>query len=91
MEHLSDEVEETAPREWGDLRKSGAPKVTIGERVVYDRAPKAARLTAQELKAKSRATMRLRIAEGLTVYFFKGGKVHVIPGKNEPHGLRGRL
>ena len=91
MEHLSDEVEVTAPREWGDLRSSGHPKVTLGERVVYDRAPKAARLTAEELRAKSRATMRLRLAEGLTVYFFKNGKVHVIPGKNEPHALRGRL
>jgi hypothetical protein len=91
MEHLSDEVEVTAPREWGDLLKSGHPKVTLGERTVYDRAPKAARLTAQELKAKSRATMRMRIAEGLTVYFMRGGKVMVIPGKNEPHALRGRL
>lgn len=91
MEHLSDEVEETAPREWGDLRLSGAPKVTLGERTVYDRAPKAARLTAQELKAKSRAILRQRLAEGLTVYFMRGGKVIRIPGRNEPHALRGRL
>jgi hypothetical protein len=91
MEHLSDQVEITAPREWGDLRSSGHPKVTLGERVVYDRPPKAARLTAEELKAKSRATMRMRLAEGLTVYFMRGGKVMVIPGRNEPHGLRGRL
>lgn len=91
MEHLSDQVEVTAPREWGDLRKSGAPKVALGERTVYDRAPKAARLTAEELRAKSRAIMRQRIAEGLTVYFMRGGKVMVIPGRNEPHELRGRL
>jgi hypothetical protein len=91
MEHLSDAVELTAPREWGDLRKSGAPKVTLGERIVYDRAPKAARLTAEELKAKSRAILRMRLAEGLTVYFMKNGKVIRIPGKNEPHALRGRL
>lgn len=91
MEHLSDQVEVTAPREWGDLLKSGHPKVTLGEETVYDRAPKAARLSAEELKAKSRATMRVRLAEGLTVYFFKHGKVHVIPGRNEPHPLRGRL
>ena len=45
MEHLSDEVEVTAPREWGDLRKSGHPQVKLGDRTVYDRAPKAARLT----------------------------------------------
>jgi len=91
MDHLSDAVEVTAPREWGDLRKSGHPKVTLADRVVYDRPPKAARLTAEELKAKSRATMRQRLAEGLTVYFMRHGKVMVIPGKNEPHALRGRL
>lgn len=91
MEHLSDQVELTAPREWGDLKSSGHPQVTLGERTVYDRAPKAARLTKEELRAKSRATMRLRLAEGLTVYFFKRGKIMVIPGKNDPHGLRGRL
>lgn len=91
MEHLADQVEITAPREWGDLRLSGHPKVTLGGRTVYDRAPKAARLTAEELKAKSRAILRMRLAQGLTVYFFKNGKVHVIPGKNEPHALRGRL
>jgi hypothetical protein len=90
MEHLSDQVEITAPREWGDLRKSGAPKVTLGGRTVYDRPPKAARQTAEELKAKSRALLRQRLAEGLTVYFMRGGKVMVIPGKNEPHALRGR-
>jgi hypothetical protein len=91
MEHLSDQVEVTAPREWGDLMRSGHPQVTQGERTIYDRAPKAARLTAEELKAKSRATMRQRLAEGLTVYFTRGGKVFRIPGKNEPHELRGRL
>jgi hypothetical protein len=91
MEHLSDQVELTAPVEWNDLRKSGHPTVEQGGRTIYDRAPKAARLTAEELRAKSRATMRIRLAEGLTVYFMRGGKVMVIPGKNEPHALRGRL
>jgi hypothetical protein len=90
MEHLSDQVELSAPREWGDLRKSGHPQVTLGERTVYDRAPKAARLTAEELKAKSRAILRMRLAEGLSVYFTRNGKVIRIPGKNEPHALRGR-
>lgn len=90
MEHLSDQVEVLAPREWGDLRKSGHPQVKLGERTVYDRAPKAARLTKEELRAKSRAILRQRLAAGLTVYFMKGGKVIRIPGKNEPHGLRGR-
>jgi hypothetical protein len=91
MEHLSDQVEITAPREWGDLRESGHPQVTQGGRTIYDRPPKAARLSKEELKAKSRATLRMRLAEGLTVYFMKNGKVMRIPGKNEPHGLRGRL
>lgn len=91
VEHLSDQVEVTAPVEWNDLRKSGHPKVTLGERVTYDRPPKAARLTDAELKAKSRAILRMRLAEGLSVYFTKGGKVYRIPGKNEPHALRGRL
>jgi len=91
MEHLSDEVEISAPREWGDLRKSGHPQVKLGDRTVYDRPPKAARLTKEELRAKSRAILRQRLAEGLTVYFMRGGKVMRIPGKNEPHALRGRL
>jgi hypothetical protein len=91
VEHLSDQVEITAPREWGDLLKSGRPSVEQGGRALYDRAPKAGRLSKAELKAKSRATMRIRMAEGLTVYFTRHGKVMVIPGKNDPHGLRGRL
>ena len=91
MEHLSDEVEVSAPREWGDLLASGHPQVTQGGRTIYDRPPKAARLSALELKAKSRAILRARLAAGLTVYFTRHGKVMVIPGKNEPHGLRGRL
>jgi hypothetical protein len=88
---LSDQVEITAPREWGDLMKSGHPKVEQAGRTLYDRPPKAARLTEQELKAKSRAILRARLAAGLTVYFMRHGKVIRIPGKNEPHGLRGRL
>jgi hypothetical protein len=91
MEHLSDQVEISAPREWGDLAKSGAPKVTQGGRTLYDRPPKAARLSKEELRAKSRAILRMRLAEGLTVYFMKHGKVMRIPGKNEPHAMRGRL
>jgi len=91
MEHLSDRVEITAPREWGDLMRSGHPQVKVGDRTVYDRPPKAARLTREELRAKSRAILRQRLAEGLTVYFMRGGKVMRIPGKNEPHALRGRL
>jgi hypothetical protein len=91
MEHLSDEVEVAAPREWGDLKDSGHPSVEQGGRTIYDRAPRVGRLSKAELAAKSRATMRMRLAEGLTVYFTRHGKVMVIPGKNDPHGLRGRL
>lgn len=89
--NLSDQVEVHAPREWGDLMRSGHAQVTVGGRTVYDRPPKVARLTREELRAKSMATLRMRLAEGLTVYFTRHGKVYRIPGKNEPHALRGRL
>jgi hypothetical protein len=84
------QVEVHAPREWGDLRKSGHGQVTQGGRTIYDRPPKAARLTKEELRAKSRAILRMRLAEGLSVYFMRHGKVMRIPGRNEAHGLRGR-
>lgn len=90
-EHLSDQVEENAPREWGDLMRSGHPQVTKDELTVYDRPPKVARLSEAELRLKSRALLRARLAAGLTVYFMKNGKLHVIPGRNEPHPVRGRL
>jgi hypothetical protein len=82
MEHLSDQVELLAPVEWSDLRRSGHPSVTQGAKIIYDRPPKQARLTEAELKAKSRAIMRIRIAAGLTVYFMRNGKVMIIPGKD---------
>jgi len=90
-DHLSDQVELRAPREWGDLMRSGHPTVAQGGRTLHDRPPKVHRLSEVELRAKSRATMRARIAAGLTVYFMKDGKVRVIPGKNDTHPLRGRL
>ena len=90
-EHLSDQVEVQAPREWGDLLKSGHPQVHLGQREIYDRPPKVHRLTKEELRIKSRAILRARLAAGLTVYFMRHGKVIRIPGKNEPHELRGRL
>jgi hypothetical protein len=90
-EHLSDQVELHAPREWGDLARSGHPTVTEGGRTIYDRPPKVHRLPEAELRAKSRAILRARLAAGLTVYFMRNGKVIVIPGANEPHALRGRL
>lgn len=54
MEHLSDEVETNAPREFGDLLRSGHPEVQLGERSIYDRPPKQHRLTEYELRAKAR-------------------------------------
>jgi hypothetical protein len=54
-EHLSDQVELTAPVDFNDLRRSGHPSVALGERTVYDRQPKQRRLTDEELRAKSRA------------------------------------
>lgn len=90
-EHLSDQVEVRAPREWGDLMRSGHPRVEKDGHTVYDRAPKVARISREELRIKSRALLRARLAAGLTVYFMKNGKVIRIPGKNEPHPLRGRL
>lgn len=91
VEHLSDQVELQAPREWGDLLRSGHPQVFLGERQIFDRPPKVHRLTKEELRVKSRAILRARLAAGLTVYFMRNGKVMRIPGKNEPHALRGRL
>jgi hypothetical protein len=90
-DHLSDQVEMRAPREWGDLMRSGHPHVEQGERTLHDRPPKVRRLSEGELRAKSKATMRARLAAGLTVYFMRDGKVMVIPGKNDPHPKRGRL
>lgn len=54
-EHLSREVFERAPREWGDLRASGHPTVTDNGEVIYDRPPNVGRLSEEELRAKHRA------------------------------------
>jgi hypothetical protein len=82
-EHLSDQVEVTAPAEFGDLRRSGHPTVTAGGRTLYDRPPKQHRLTAGELRVKSRAVMQARIAAGLPWFFTRRGKVIRVPGKGE--------
>jgi hypothetical protein len=83
MEHLSDQVEITAPVEFTDLRRSGHPSVTLGGRTVYDREPKVARLSAEELKVKSRARIGELIAAGLPWFFTRHGKVIRVPGKGE--------
>jgi hypothetical protein len=43
-----------APREFGDLRKSGHPSIRDDGALVYDRAPEQHRLSEAELKAKAR-------------------------------------
>ena len=45
MEHLSDQVEVTPPASGVTCCKSGHPKVEQDGRTLYDRPPKAARLT----------------------------------------------
>jgi hypothetical protein len=81
-EHLSDEVEMHAPREFFDLMRSGHPKVEQDERTIYDRPPKVPRLTEEELRAKSRAALRARWNAGLDVFWMRHGKViHVVAGK----------
>lgn len=54
MENLSDEAKSLAPVEFHDLRDSGHPTVRVGDETVYDRPPVVARLTPEQLKAKSR-------------------------------------
>jgi len=82
MEHLSDAVEITAPREFFDLMRSGHPKVEVDGRTVYDRPPKVHRLTEEELRAKSNAALRARWNAGLDVFWMRHGKViHVRAGK----------
>lgn len=52
MEHLSRQVFDQAPFEFGDLRASGHPIVKSGGTIVYDRPPNARRLNAGSLQAK---------------------------------------
>lgn len=54
MEHLSDDVFIRAPWEFGDLRNSGHPTVKSDGELIYDRPPRAARQTEQELEEKAR-------------------------------------
>jgi hypothetical protein len=54
MEKLADQVEIHAPREFGDLMRSGHPLVYEGDRLVYDRKPKQHRLNEYELRMKAR-------------------------------------
>jgi hypothetical protein len=82
-DHLSDQVETHAPREFLDLMRSGHPVVTQGARTLHDRAPKVHRLTESELRAKSRLRTRALIAAGLPWFFTRDGKVIRVPGRND--------
>lgn len=61
MEDLADKVEQLAPIDENDLPRSGHPTVASEGSTVYDRAPKRARLTEQELREKSRRRGRRRL------------------------------
>jgi hypothetical protein len=82
MEHLSDAVEIRAPREFGDLGRSGHPEVHVGERQVYDREPHQHRLTDAELKLKARLR---KLPPALIGYIWW----HVMHHQQPPPHLRG--
>lgn len=54
VEAWSKDAAKGAPIEWGDLRNSMHPTVTVGGREVYNRQPMARRLTREELRLKAR-------------------------------------
>jgi len=53
MEDLSGEVFLRAPWEFGDLRASGHPVVSVNGAVIYDRRPNVERLGPDDLRVKS--------------------------------------
>lgn len=55
VEHVSDRYHELAPVEYDYLRRSGHPSVIDEGAIVYDRAPHAARLSDEQLRARSEA------------------------------------
>lgn len=54
VEYLSAQVEQRAPVEFDNLRRSAHPTVTRDGGVVYDRAPAVTRLSREELNALNR-------------------------------------
>ena len=78
-EDLADEVAMLAPREFGDLMRSAHPQVTQDGRAIFDRPPFQPRLSAEQLRAKSRIALRERWNAGLDVFWTKGGKVVHVP------------
>lgn len=81
-ENLSDQVEVHAPREFGDLMRSGHPEVEQGGRTIYDRPPKQHRLTEQELRIKDRLR---KLPPELIGYIWW----HVMHHQHPPAHLRG--
>jgi hypothetical protein len=82
MEHLSDAVEMHAPRDFGDLGRSGHPEVFSGEHQVFDRDPKQHRLTDAELRLKARLR---KLPPALIGYIWW----HVMHRQQPPPHLRG--
>lgn len=82
VEHLSDQVETNAPREFGDLMRSGHPEVIQGGRTLYDRPPKQHRLTEAELRIKDRLR---KLPPALIGYIWW----HVMHHQEPPPHLRG--
>jgi hypothetical protein len=73
-----------APLDFGDLRRSGHPTVTLGDdHVIYDRAPDQHRLATWELRLKSRLR---KLPPALIGYIWWKVMHHQLP---PPH-LRGR-
>jgi hypothetical protein len=54
MEDLSQQVAENAPRLFGNLQESGHPSVTSNGVPVYDRPPRAPRLTEKQITEQHR-------------------------------------
>jgi hypothetical protein len=83
MENLSEQVEREAPREFGDLMRSGHPEVFSGDNRVYDRPPQQHRLSEQELRMKARLR---HLPPELIGYIWW----HVMHKQEPPPHLRGR-
>lgn len=91
MEHLSDQVLEHSPVEFGDLRDSGHPVVVDGGDVVYDRAPVAHRLSKEELAAKSELTetgLRLHKRSDRSITQHHGDHVPHVKGSRKDAALK---
>jgi hypothetical protein len=78
MTDLSHGVIAQAPVEFWDLRFSGHPMVTVGERTTFDQPPSVHRLSAEELKRKSRIRY-LRLPDRLKGWIWWHLQHHTYP------------